>query len=128
MSRGTKTSIGRHTPEEPLILTYDNDTVPEKFIDVRQYTMFSVTPPAALNGRTLTPMFANDEAGTGAAIPKYFSSAGTYAAMPGCQAETGVPIVYQADTGAGAWYFGLKVSGAAVTVTADDPVEVRPKG
>lgn len=118
--------IGRLTPEAPLELTYANAQYPAKFADVRGFTMFSVTIPAALNGRTVTPYFASDAAGTGKKIPKYFKSDGTYAVMPGLEVATDDIIVFQADTAA-AWFFGLYVD-QAVTVLAAAPVEIRPKG
>jgi len=117
--------MDRKVPAAPLELIYTDDDVPDAFVDVRDFSAFEVTIPAALNGRTITPLSADDTAGTGAVTPKYLNSAGAYAAMPGISVSTGDKIVFQADLFP-IWYLGFLVD-QAVTVTSAAPVKIRPK-
>ena len=119
---GSVSEIGRLTPSSPLTLTYDDAVDPVAFIDVQSYTMLEVFIPEAFDGLTMTPLSADDAAGTGKAIPSYYDSSDAKTAFPGIEVSTGDRIVLKAESAA-LWFLGFRFS-SAVTGT----ITVRAKG
>lgn len=111
--------IGRRWAEAEL--DYTDAVDPDNFVDIREFAMVEVLVPEAANGLAMTPLFADDDEGTGKAIPTYFSG-GAYAAFPAETVSTGDRVVLQAETAAG-HFLGLRF-GSAITGT----VTLRLKG
>ena len=106
------TSFSREFTE--LTLTYDNDTDPEAFVDIRPYAMLEVLIPAAANGHSMDILFADNVGGDNAGIPLFKKSDDTWAALiQVASVSTGQRYILQAENAAG-HFFGLRF-GAAIT-------------